>query len=136
MYQLARLQHLSMMAWPLVLNSYLAAYQFRPSRLEPILYIARFYREFKQYHLGYLFSRLCLETPYPDDILFIEKNIYEYELPLEYGICCYWIGKHEEAIRVNDEIIARPNVPANFLETATKNRQYSVDFLSKTAASV
>jgi hypothetical protein len=124
-----------MMAWPLVLNSYLAAYQLRPSRLEPIHYIARFYREFKQFHLGYLFSRLCIETPYPDDILFIEKNIYEYELPLEYGICCYWTGLHEEAIRVNEAIIARPNVPANFLETATKNRQYSVDFLSKPSAS-
>jgi glycosyltransferase involved in cell wall biosynthesis len=135
MYQLARLQHLSMMAWPLVLNSYLAAYQFRPSRLEPIHCIARFYREFKQYHLGYLFSQLCLETSYPDDLLFIEKNIYEYELPLEYGICCYWLGRHEEAIRINDEIIACPNVPANFLETAAKNRQYSVDFLSKPPAS-
>jgi glycosyltransferase involved in cell wall biosynthesis len=135
MYQFARIQHQSTMAWPQVLNSYLAAYQFRPSRLEPILYIARYYRETKQYHLGYLFSRLCIETPYPDDVLFIEKNIYEYELPLEYGICCYWIGKHEEAIRVNDAIIARPNVPANFLETARKNRQYSVDFLSRAAAS-
>jgi hypothetical protein len=91
MYQVARIQHQSTMAWPQVFNSYLAAYQFCPSRLEPILYVARYYRETKQYHLGHLFSRLCVETPYPDDILFIEKNIYEYELPLEYGICCYWI---------------------------------------------
>ncbi len=135
MYQVARIQHQSTMAWPQVLNSYLAAYQFRPSRLEPVLYIARYYRETKQYDLGYLFSRLCLETPYPDDILFIERNSYEYELPLEYGICCYWIGKHEEAIRVNDAIIARPNVPANFLETARKNKQHSVEFLSKTVPS-
>jgi hypothetical protein len=135
LYQIARIQHQSCVSWPLVLSSYLEAYQFRPSRLEPILYVARFYRETKHYHLGYLFSRLCVEAPYPEDIMFVERNIYEYELPLEYGICCYWIGRHEEAIRVNEAIIACPNVPANFLETARKNRQYSVEFLSKPSAS-
>jgi hypothetical protein len=93
--------------------------------------VARHYREQRQYHLGYAFSRLVVEVPYPEaDLLFIGRGIYEYLLPLEYGICCYWLGKHDEAIRVNDAILAAPGVPANILEAARRNRQFSVDALA------
>jgi hypothetical protein len=72
-----------------------------------------------------------VEIPYPaNDILFIEKAVYQYELPIEYAICCYWLGKHEEAIRVNDAIIASTNTPDQFIEIARKNRRFSTDLLS------
>jgi tetratricopeptide (TPR) repeat protein len=118
------------MQWPDVLNSYLAAYEFRPSRAEPLFRIAKHYREAQQFDLAYDYASAGSAIPYPEDILFIERNVYEYELPLEYGICCYWLGKHEEAIRINDQIIACPNVPPNFLETARKNREYSIEKLA------
>ncbi len=38
-------------------------------------------------------------------------------------------GRHEEAFRVNEAILASLNVPPNFLETAKRNRQFSVDAL-------
>ncbi len=128
-YQAGRMQHLLGQPWPVVLDSYLAAYQYRPTRLEPIYHIAKFYNETKQHHLAYPFAQLCREAPYPDDFLFIERNIYRYELPLEYGICCYWTGRHEEAIRVNEAILATPNVPPEFLEMARRNRLFSVEAL-------
>src|SRR6266511_4634173 len=84
LYQVARLQHRLGYAWPLVLQAYLAAFQVRPCRLEPLFHVARFYRENGPYHLGYLFARAVTETPYPDDLLFIEKSLYEHELWLEY----------------------------------------------------
>jgi len=40
------------------------------------------------------------------------------------------LGKHEEAIRVNDQIIACPNTPPNFVEAAKRNRQFSLDTLA------
>lgn len=126
-YQIARLKHQSALPWPQVLHAYLDAWQHRPSRLEPLLPVARHYREAKQYHLGLMFSRAAVETPYPDEVLFIERNVYEWELPLEYAICCYWLGLHEEAIRVNDEILARRNTPKGFRETAERNRRFSVE---------
>jgi hypothetical protein len=61
-----------------------------------------------------------------NDILFIEKNIYDYELPLEYAISFYWLGKHAEAIRVNEQIIACPTAPETFRESAKRNREYSL----------
>lgn len=82
-----RIQHRLGMAWPIVLNAYLAAYKSRPSRLEPLYYIARSYRELGEYALGCLFSRPVLESPHPEDILFLEKEIYTCGLANEYAAC-------------------------------------------------
>lgn len=121
-YQVARLQHRLRVAWPLVLSRYLEAYRFRPSRLEPLFYVARFYRETEQYPLGFLFSRTTIETPYPDDILFVEKTVYQYELPQEYAICCSRIGKHEEAIRAFEGILSCADAPESYHRDAQANR--------------
>ena len=36
-----------------------------------------------------------IDTPYPEDLLFIEKSIYQHELPLEYALCCEQLGNWE-----------------------------------------
>ena len=97
LYQVARLQHRLGIAWPLVLDAYLRAYEFRPTRIEPIYHVARFHREHGQCHLAYLFSRAVIDTPYPEDLLFIENSIYQHELPMEYALCCEQLGKRDEA---------------------------------------
>jgi glycosyltransferase involved in cell wall biosynthesis len=98
LYQVARLQHRLGFAWALVLDAYLRAYAFRPTRVEPIYQIVRFYRENRQYHLAHLFARAVIDTPYPEDLLFIERSIYEHELRHEYALCREHIGQHDEAI--------------------------------------
>jgi hypothetical protein len=129
-YQLARMMHLSGKNWPLVQNHYLVAYESRRSRLEPLLHVARYYREMNQFALGYLFSRAIVDAPYPDDILFVERNVYEYELPMEYAICCYWLGKHEEAIGVNDRIAGNGRIPSAVAAAALHNRRRSVEAIA------
>jgi hypothetical protein len=131
LYSAARLRHSMGQPWETVLAAYLAAHQYRPTRLEPLLHVARHYRERGEHALAYLFSRPVIETPFPTDALFVERGVYEYELPLEYGICCYWTGRHREAVRVNDAILARPGVPAEFREAAERNRRFSVDVLGE-----
>jgi glycosyltransferase involved in cell wall biosynthesis len=131
LYQVGRMQQVLNCDWRVVLNSYLQAYEFRPSRLEPLLPVARFYREHGQYRLGYLFSRPVAQTPYPQDILFIEKQVYAYELPTEYAICCYWIGDHQEAIQINEFILKCPSLPENYRLSAERNLKLSRQALEK-----
>jgi len=111
LYQVARLQHRLGYAWPLVLAAYLHAHEFRPTRLEPIYQIARFYREQGQYHLAYLFSRAAIDTPYPEDLLFIEKSIYQHELPMEFALCCEQLGKRVEPVRASERGLSCANAP-------------------------
>lgn len=100
LYQLGRIQELLNYDWRIILNSYLQAYNYRPWRLEPVYRIARFYREHQQWSLGYLFARLIVEVGYPEDILFVERAIYERQLVEEYVICCRNTGREGEAERV------------------------------------
>lgn len=118
LYQIARLQHQLGIAWPLVLNAYLEAHQFRPTRLEPLFQIARHYRKQEQYELGHLFARPVIENSYPEDILFVQKSVYDYELLMEYATCCHAIGRHKEAVRASDAIIAKTNLPKDVRERA------------------
>jgi glycosyltransferase involved in cell wall biosynthesis len=127
LYQVAGLQHRLGVAWPLVLDAYLRAYEFRPSRIEPIFQVSRFYRENGLCHLGYLFSSAVINAPYPDDILFIEKGIYEYGILMEYAHCCDRLGKHDEARRAHEMLIARPNIPEDIRRAAARARE-SVPF--------
>ena len=46
---------------------------------------------------------------------------------MEYAICCYWVGKHAEAIQVNNEILDCSNLPGGHVETVIKNRKFSLD---------
>ena len=124
-YQIARAQHASAMEWPQVLHGYLDAFQYRPSRLEPLLPVARHYRETGQYQLGFLFSRLSNEVPYPEDILFIERSVYEHALPLEYALCCAGMQLHQEAVRVCDQMLALPSLPTVLSQTIMAHRERS-----------
>ena len=60
----------------------------------------------------------------------LSRNVYEYELPMEYAVCCYWLGKHKGAIRVNDVIGANRRTPPDVASMAFDNRRLSEAALS------
>lgn len=120
-YQVGKMQALLHCDWRMVLNTYLQAYNFRPTRLEPIYHIANFYREQGQYPLGYHFARLVYEVPYPlGDILFVERDVYEYLLPLEYAMCCQGTGRAADALRAYNQVLAVDGLPSIARDVATK----------------
>jgi len=125
-YQVGKMQALLHCDWRMVLNTYLQAYNFRPTRLEPIYHIANFYREQEQFALGYHFARLVQEVPYPDDVLFVERDIYEFLMPLEYAMCCQGTGRFAEAVRTYERVMAVENLPEAWSHLARSNRQLSL----------
>src|SRR2546423_7385228 len=122
LYQIGYVRQMLGHAWSEVLESLLAAYDFDPSRLEPLYLVVRHYREREQYRTGYLLARVFPETAYPSKGLFVERDVYAYKLPLEYAICCHYVGQYAEALRANDELLRRPDVPADYVEAAMRNR--------------
>ena len=92
-------------------DAFAASGNFRPTRLEPIYRIARFYREHGQFGLAYQFSRLVTEVGYPEDILFVERAVYEHLLPVEHAACCFGTGRTEEGRRVCLQLLDRGRLP-------------------------
>ncbi|MCP4262043.1 MAG: glycosyltransferase [Planctomycetes bacterium] len=128
LYQLALLSQQKGVPWPQVMEAFLRAYEFRPSRPEPLYRIMQHYMG-KEYHTAYLFGKQAIDIPFPEDILFVENYLYHYLLPLDFAVCCYWSGHNAEAIRVNNRLLSQPGVPVDLLLQGTKNRRFSLDLL-------
>lgn len=132
MYQIARSQERDTARWPEAMESYLAACQFEPARAEPLYNIAMHYQHKAQHHISIIFLSRAMQVPMPGaERLFIEATVYEYLVPLEYAVACFWLGRHEEAITVNDRLLASPLLPAGHVELVQRNRKFSLDALGR-----
>jgi glycosyltransferase involved in cell wall biosynthesis len=75
---------------------YLEAYNYLPSRAEPIHSLTRMYRIQGKYQLAYDFAHLGMTIPQPKDNLFVEYAVYNGLFDYELGIVCYYLKKMEE----------------------------------------
>jgi glycosyltransferase involved in cell wall biosynthesis len=127
LYQAASMQALLGEPWERVLPALLDAYAYRPQRAEPLYRIAVHYLEQKSFPLAELFVQQARKIPYPGDGIFVERSVYEYLIAFGYAICCYWSGRHPEAIRVNNQVLATPGIAPEIFDRALKNRRCSLD---------
>jgi len=109
--------------------SYLSAWEYRPSRAEPLWRLAALCRKKGEYQQAYLFANKGMEIPYPNDIIFVDRPTYEYVLPFEASIAAYWINLYNESIELCKKIEKTPDVPNDVRIQNKKNMQFSIDKL-------
>jgi tetratricopeptide (TPR) repeat protein len=112
----------------------LIAWNRRPARLEALYDAVVLCREQSLWQLGYTLAAAGLYKTPPNDKLFVSLAVWEWGIKFEYAIAAYWVGDHENAIRVNDELLAMPDLPEHVAEQAAKNRQFSLDALATAGA--
>ncbi len=109
--------------WPEVQDAFLRAWEFRPTRAEPLYGIAFPYRLDDRHWLGYLFAKCAGEIPLPeDDTLFVGEDIYTWQANDEQAVCAHWIGKHQEELTLNRRILARSDLPDDDRQRIIENR--------------
>lgn len=125
LFQIAEIKQQLGREWHEVLAAYLDAYQFRPSRAEPLYRIAIRYRWQGSFHLAHLFLQQAAAIPYPEqDYLFVEERLYHYLLKMALATCCYHVGQYDEGIRYCDELLRdRRLMPPNIYDQILINRQ-------------
>ncbi|GJF10178.1 hypothetical protein NGTWS0302_31650 [Mycolicibacterium cyprinidarum] len=112
--------------WPDVQAAYLRAWEFRPTRAEPLYAIARWYRTQQRYQLGYLFAERAAQIPLPQqDILFLGDEVYAWRALDEQAVCASWIGKHEESFTLCRRILGRDDVAEADRRRLAANRDLS-----------
>lgn len=109
------------------LRSYYNTYHYRPTRVEPLYYLAHYYRGKGNYAAGYLISQIGLKLPVSNDILFVERYITDWALPLEYTICAFWCGDYAECVRGSKEILAKPNLTDSVRQCVERNMAQALD---------
>ena len=92
--------------------AYLAAYQFRPQRAEPLYQLARFHRERREFALAHLFARQAAAIPRPADLLFVDDEVYRWRCLDELSVAASWIGAMAEGRVAIERLAAEGSVPA------------------------
>ncbi|MUL68241.1 glycosyl transferase [Mycobacterium sp. CBMA 234] len=122
--------------WPAVLDAFLRAWEFRPTRAEPLHAIATGYRAEGRYALGYLFAERAATIPLPkDDILFVNQSVYDWRALDEQAVCASWIGKHQEAFALCRRLLARSDIDDDDRNRIAMNRDHSAAPMLEAASS-
>lgn len=96
------------------------SWMMRPSRAEPLAYLAQRYNLKGDFPRAYYFARAGLALPYPEaDSSFIYTAAYEYDLHFQLSVAAYQIGRLAEAIDEANKVLEAQGVP-EFIEQKTR----------------
>lgn len=110
----------------------LLAYNFRPSRLEPVHKIVRYCRLNNLSYLGYnMFKYLLGKSMDTHDVLFVERGIYDYKLLDELSMVAYWSGNYEDSVKILERIIRENKFPENEKIRFLNHLKFSKEELEK-----
>jgi len=109
-----------------IVKSYYDAYYFRPSRAEPLYYLAEFLRKNNDCPKAYLVASMGADLPVPHDKLFLEKWAYDFGLKFERSISAYWIGKYDECQALCKELLSMSELPESIREAVERNIVFAI----------
>lgn len=128
LYQVATTRERMGHPWAEVMQDYLAAWQAMPDRAGPLYRLGMHYQGERNYVLAHLFlSRAIGIAPPGPQRLFVEQTLYDWLLPLEYGVSCFYVGDHKAAIGTNNRLLTGGKAPPEAIEQLIRNRRFSVD---------
>lgn len=114
-----------------VVREFLEAYELRPTRVEPLHDLARYFRTKGQYGKAYAFARTGVELERPDDQLFINQQIYDWRMLDELSVAAYRIGDYPAAKEAGETILRRVqggrlSVPPDDLRRIQENLAFTL----------
>ena len=134
-YEVAKLSERLKLAPEIVTQCYLDAYQVRPQRVEPLVQLARIFRERKQFALALLFARKAKDLPRPADILFLESNAYDWQALDEFAVASYWTGNYKDCAAACESLLKGNTLPFEYLARVTGNLKFALEKLGKRPSS-
>jgi tetratricopeptide (TPR) repeat protein len=122
--------------WPDVQDAYLRAWEFRPTRAEPLYDIARHYIAEKRCQIGYLFAVRAAEIPLPEyDMTIPHPDLYAWRTTFQQLVCAYHTEKHAEAFTLSRRLLARPDIPDDDRQGIASIRDLTVPTMLEAASS-
>lgn len=105
-----------------IATSFLEAYNSRPTRAEPLWFLARMYRQHNKPGIAYIYARMGLEIPFPkDDILFIQSDVYKWGLLDEVGATAFYANHFHVGYHVCKKLLEENLIPDLHKERVLNN---------------
>ena len=86
-------------------------YQYRPSRAESLYRLADHYQRTGNPVLGYIVARYALSIPISEDIIFVERWVYEYGIRLVAARCSHALNFREETVKTCETLLSHEALP-------------------------
>ena len=106
-------------------SAYLEAFEYRPVRAESLYSLGKLCNVKREFAQAYLYLNYAAKIPYTQDILFVSKSVYDYEIDFELSISAYWVGDYRQSVALCDKLIAMKNsIHPSIYEQTLKNRTF------------
>jgi glycosyltransferase involved in cell wall biosynthesis len=114
------------------INDLLEAYDFVPTRSEPLFYLVQAYRNEKKYSLCIMLGLFGNTLHIPkDQHLFIENSIYNWQFKDELSQCLYWKGSYEESKSLMEDLLKDERISDEQKKRISNNLVFSVQKLEE-----
>ena len=106
----------------------------RPSRPEALCEAARILREAGRHEEAYATAAEAAAIPAPEkDLLFVHRDVAAWRARLELGAAAWWTGRYEEALAINEDLLAEDDLPPAAARVAEENRGWALGSLGREA---
>lgn len=110
----------------------IAAYNFRPSRVEPLHDLAVYYREAGNNTAAAIFTSTALGKKRPNDLLFVNDYVYEHGIRYEHSIVAsYNPETREQACEITNDLALDPTCPEEYRVRSRLNLFWHTEPLAK-----
>ena len=113
--------------WAKVLQEFLKAHAMDPLRAEPLKSIVDYYMMNGEWNLAYLYSSFArkmyhAKNPYPTRLLFVNENLYNWEILNGHIATCLNTGRKDEAAANYRELLDLTKTHPNYFNPETLQR--------------
>ncbi|MED2800479.1 glycosyltransferase family 2 protein [Bacillus thuringiensis] len=103
------------------------AWEYRPTRAEPLYQLARLYRLQSQNNIALMYALQGKEIPFPkDDLLFVDYHVYDYLFDYEISISAFYIPhkKHLGAVSQKYLESIKEEIPFHIANVVENNAKF------------
>ncbi len=112
-----------------VMEAFIKACHYRPQRLEALYEVVKRCRINGNFHLGYQLGRASRNTPMPNDVLFLDTAVYDWQFRDELSICAVYAGQAQEAAELMETLLASRLTPSDQKPRLEANRRYATSLI-------
>ncbi len=92
--------------WPACATELMTAWEARPARLEPLHALLSEMNRHDLHRAAYLLAQS--PGPAPDDLLFVDRSIWDWGMAFERSIAAWWVGERAESTEICEEAPGKP----------------------------
>jgi glycosyltransferase involved in cell wall biosynthesis len=121
LYTIGRIQFLLKFPPTVFINSFYRAFYYRPTRSEPLYWIAQHYMDAKNFNAAFHVLMDASAIPLSDDAMMVEPLYYHFIIPWMLADCAYALKNLTFSQNEYQKLLAKPDLPVDMRKIISNN---------------